>query len=122
MWPQLAAFALGVWLAASPGLLGYEDSARRNAHIFGPLAATFALIAVFEVTRPVRWLNLPLGLWLMFAPWFLGYRPPETVNTTAVALSLMVLAGLRGQVGESFGGGWRALWKPSAVSTAGRST
>jgi hypothetical protein len=120
VWPQLVAFALGIWLTASPDVLGYDDQARRNAQIFGPLAATFALVAVFEVTRPVRWLNLPLGLWLVFAPWLLVYRPTETVNTTAVGIGLMTLACVRGRVTEPLGGGWRVLWRVHDTPTAAR--
>lgn len=115
MWPQLAAFILGVWLTAAPDALGYGGAPAANDHVVGPLAAMFALIAVFEVTRPLRWLNLPLGLWLVFAPWVLVHGTAELVNVTAVGIGLAGLASVRGRTGESFGGGWRVLWNPAAA-------
>jgi hypothetical protein len=120
VWPQLAAFALGIWLTAAPGVLGYGGTPAANDHVVGPLAAMFGLVAVFEVTRPVRWVNLLLGLWLVFSPWVLGYAPPELVNATAVGIGLAVLACVRGRRGESFGGGWKALWNPTTVEPATR--
>jgi hypothetical protein len=110
VWAQLAAFVVGVWLTAAPGVLEFGGPAAANAHVVGPLAAMFALIAAFEVTRPVRWLNLPLGGWLVIAPWVLGYGWAELANGTAAGLALAGLACLRGKVEESFGGGWRVLW------------
>jgi hypothetical protein len=34
-----------------------------------------AIIAMAEVTRSVRWVNVALGLWLMLAPVLMGYKP-----------------------------------------------
>lgn len=110
MYAQFAAFLLGSWLTAAPGVLGFGDPARANFHVVGPLAAMFALTAVFQVTRPVRWVNLPLGTWLVAAPWVLGYAGwPETVWSAAVGLGVAGLATVRGAVTDQFGGGWPAL-------------
>lgn len=117
MWAQLAAFAVGVWLTASPGVLGSGGLAAANAHVTGPLAAMFALVAAFEITRPVRWLNLPLGGWLVVAPWVFGCGWPEVTNGTAAGLALVGLAYVGGKTAESFGGGWRALWDPASGRT-----
>jgi hypothetical protein len=113
VWFQLAAFAVGAWLTASPGVLGFGGPTAANAHVVGPLAALFAVIAASEVTRPVRWLNLPLGGWLVVAPWVLGSGWVECANSTAVGLALAGLAGVRERIDESFGGGWRVLWEPA---------
>jgi hypothetical protein len=113
MWTQLAAFAVGVWLTASPDVLGTTGSAQASAHIAGPLAAMFGLIAAFEVTRGVRWLNVAIAAWLIIAPWPLAYAPADIANSTAIGLALGVLASIPGRREESFGGGWRALWTPS---------
>ncbi|HVK16122.1 MAG TPA: SPW repeat protein [Fimbriiglobus sp.] len=112
MYAQLAAFLLGVWLTVTPGALGFSDPARANFHVVGPLVAMFALTAVFQVTRPVRWVNLPLGAWLVVAPWILGYvTGPETAWSVAIGLAVAGLATVRGTVTERFGGGWPALWR-----------
>ena len=112
MWVQLAAFAVGVWLTASSGILGTTGPARDVAHVVGPLAAMFALIGVFEVTRSLRWLNLVTGAWLVIAPWLLGYATGDAAHSVAVGLALGGLACAPGRREESLGGGWRALWDP----------
>lgn len=112
MYAQLAAFLLGCWLTAAPETLGYPHPARGNDHIAGPVAATAALTAAFQVTRAVRWVNLPVGLWLLLAPWVLGYAAwPERLNSLAVGAGLAGLACVRGPVTERLGGGWAVLWR-----------
>ena len=109
MWAQLASCLLGVWLMAAPAVLGYGDPARTSDHIVGPLAASFAFVAVWQVTRSLRWANLPLGAWLLVAPWVLGYELVPLLNSSAVGLLLMGLACVRGKVTQRFGGGWASL-------------
>ncbi len=119
MWAQLVAFAVGVWLTAAPGTLGYANPARANDHVVGPLAATAALIAVFQVTRGVRWVNLPLGAWLVVAPLVLGYGRTEFVHSALAGLALAGLSLVPGARDEAFGGGWRALWDADAARKRG---
>lgn len=85
-WTLLAASAIGVWFMAQPGALGRSgDSAatlfefggvRATSadvfHLAGALVVTCSVIAMGEVVRPLRWLNIPLGLALMCAPWLAG--------------------------------------------------
>jgi hypothetical protein len=59
-----------------------------NDHVVGPLAAMFGLITVFEVTRPLLWVNPPLGLWLVGSTRVLGYGLSELANVTAVGIGL----------------------------------
>lgn len=121
MYAQLAAFALGVWLTAAPGVLGYGGPAWANDHVVGPVAATAALTAAFVATRPVRWVNLPVGVWLVAAPWVLGYTGwAETANATLVGLGLAGLAGAGGAIPDRLGGGWATLWRPDAGAGVGR--
>lgn len=74
MWARLLNIVLGVWLMASPSVLGYVGQARTNSTITGALAASFACIAIWGVTRPLRWLNVALGAWLIVAGWVLGFE------------------------------------------------
>jgi hypothetical protein len=110
MWVQMVSSLLGVWLMAAPAVLGYGDPARTNDRIVGPLSASFAFIAIWEVTRGLRWAGLPLGAWLLVAPWVLGnYASTPTLNSMVVGLLLIALSLVRGNIGQSFGGGWSAL-------------
>ena len=113
MWAQAINVLLGLWLMAAPAVLGYADPARTNDHIVGPLVATVAAIALWEVTRPMRWINVALGLWLLVAPWVLGYgEAGVTLHSFAVGAPLALLAPVRGRITQRFGGGWSSLWTP----------
>lgn len=108
MWARLANTALGIWLMAAPAVLGYGDPAQTNDQIAGPIAATFAIIAIWETTRALRWCNLLVGLWLLLAPWILGGYPGEAMmNSLAVGVLMIALALVRGKIEKTYGGGWR---------------
>jgi hypothetical protein len=100
--------------AAAPTILGYVGQARTNHRIVGPLAVSCAVIALWEVTRPMRWGNLVLGLWLLIAPWVFTYTGEALLNSTLVGLLLTVFSLIHGQSEpQHVGGGWSALWRPA---------
>jgi hypothetical protein len=111
MWARIAVTLLGVWLMAAPAILGYGTPASTVDRILGPLAASLAVVAMAEATRPVRHANLLLGLLLVVAPWVLGYPGTAALNSVAVGLAIGVLSRVRGSVKERFGGGWSAVWR-----------
>jgi hypothetical protein len=96
---------------ASPSLLDYGDPARTSDHIAGPLIATFACVAVWEATRGVRWVNVLLGLWLLAAPWLLGYEQSALINSLACGALVVGLSLVHGTARHRLGGGWSALWR-----------
>lgn len=115
MWAQLSSALLGLWLMAAPAILGYGGPARTSDRIVGPLIVSFALIAAWEVTRPVRRVTLALGLWLLAAPVILGstvgYGIVASANSLVVGLLVVLLSLVRGKVDPGrFGGGWSSLW------------
>ena len=71
---QFLVAVCGLWLMTAPDLLGYGEPARMNDYIVGPLVVSFAVIAVAETTRSLRWGNVALGMWLVLAPLFLRYE------------------------------------------------
>lgn len=110
MWAQILSAILGIWLMAAPAVLGYIGPARTNDHIVGPVAAAFAIIAVWEVTRELRWVNLAIGAWLLIAPLVLSYPTVPTVNSLVVGVLLGALAFFKGDIHQRFGGGWSSLF------------
>lgn len=112
MWARLASLVLGVWLMAAPAVLDYGDPARTSDRIVGPIVASVAFVAVWEVARALRWVNAISALWLLLAPWVLGYGPAAAANSLAVGVLLLTLAAVRGSMRQRFGGGWRALGRP----------
>jgi hypothetical protein len=112
MWPRIANALIGIWLLAAPAVLGYEGAQATNDRIVGPLAASFAIIAIWDATRSLRWMSAVLGGWLLLAPWLLGGGTAATVNSTLCGLLLVAFALLPGPPTARMGGGWRAVLHP----------
>lgn len=109
---QIVNIFLGLWVMAAPALLGYGPAAADNGHIMGPVIVTFAAVAIFECTRPVRKWNYLCGIWLLLAPWILGYEADWAIISDMVAgIAVIIFASVKGTVTSSFGGGWSSLWK-----------
>jgi hypothetical protein len=107
---RLAAVAAGIWLMFAPAVLGYEGVAEANDRIFGPIGASLAFVAIWEVVRGVRWTTLPVGTWLVAAPLALGYDDnAAAVSSIAAGVVMAGSAFLGGDVSSSFGGGWRSI-------------
>ena len=113
MWARLISALLGGWLLAAPDVLGYSRvaAAANNDHAVGAIVLCASLVAVWPVMRPLRWIELLAGAWLIAAPWILlrwyGWIP--TLDSLGVGLALLVIAFLGGKTGKSFGGGWMML-------------
>lgn len=112
MFPRAVNILLGVWLLVSPAVLGYEGIAAKNSQIVGPLAASFAIIAIWEATRQLRYMNVLLGIWLLLAPWALRFESRLALWNSLIAGVLMIVCAMaRGPIRQRLGGGWSALWK-----------
>lgn len=94
-WQDWATFAVGLWLAVSPWLMGYAShpAATANAAVVG---LVLALAAHFEASceLSVEWLHLAAGAWLLAAPFLLGFDgvPLAAANSVAVGASVAALA------------------------------
>ena len=103
---------LGIWLMIAPSALGYDKNISDNAHIVGPLIATFSMIAIWECTRNVRLLNLPIVVWMLAAPLFIDYsNDAALMHDYGVAIAIMFLLRVKPARKYRFGGGWPAVWR-----------
>jgi hypothetical protein len=60
--------------------------------------------------RPLRWVWLVVGAWLLVPPWIFGYYGTVAMgNGSVVGFLLAALAPLGSEEGSRFGGGWRSL-------------
>jgi hypothetical protein len=113
MWARFISALLGGWLMAAPDVLGYSGvaAAANSDHAVGPIVVGASLVAVWRVMRPLRWVELLAGAWLIVAPWVLmrwyGWIP--TLDSLGVGIALVVPAFLGGKTEKSFGGGWLML-------------
>ncbi|WP_137390122.1 SPW repeat protein [Rhodoligotrophos defluvii] len=81
---------VGICLALSPWVLAYttEAAAAWNAWLAGAAIALIAIGALVSFTEWEEWANLVLGLWVLAAPWLLGF------STVAAATNTHVIAGI----------------------------
>jgi SPW repeat-containing protein len=110
-WQDWASFALGLWLAVSPWLADYSqhEAATANAAFLG---LALALACHFEVSSgelSAEWLNLVAGLWLMAAPFVLGFGSSlvATANSIAVGTFIVVLAASAMSLDKEIGRWWQ---------------
>jgi hypothetical protein len=93
-WQEWASFVLGLWLAVSPWLVGYaeHEAATANAVFLG---LALALGSHFEATldeNSADWLNMAAGLWLLAAPFVLGFSAVAVAAANSIAVGTLVMA------------------------------
>ena len=99
---------------AAPGTLGYSGAAATSDHVVGPIVFGLSLAAAWPLMRPLRWADLAAGVWLLIAPWILGYQPVSVANSSVVGIVLVALTFLGGVRRKRFGGGWPSVLKGNA--------
>ncbi|WP_390622214.1 vitamin K epoxide reductase family protein [Tautonia marina] len=99
----------GIWLVFSPTVfrLDIETTAADIAHLGGALMVTVSVICMGEVLRMGRFLNVPLGLIVAVAPWFLEAATTGfAFSATLSGLAVLLLSIPRGPKTERYG-----LWE-----------
>lgn len=103
-WNLIASIGLGLWLMTSPSALGYGAYAADSDHLIGALVVTVAIMALSDVGRSLRFVNVFFGVWFLAAPWILGGATMQSgVNDVVAGIVLIALSLPRGPVGERYG-------------------
>jgi uncharacterized membrane protein len=103
-WNLVLTAAIGVWLMFSPHMLGIQSPASDSDYIAGPLLITFSVIAFSEATRSLRYVNMIIGLWLIFSPWLLSGANADMVwNNSILGIAAIVLSLRKGTIRERYG-------------------
>ena len=106
-WTLAIAMAIGGFLMLSRPLLGTTGAMANSDHVIGALTITVAIIATAEVARALRLALVPLGAWLVVAPWLLsGANMVATVLSMLVGIGLVGLALPRGPRSKEHYAGW----------------
>lgn len=101
---------VGIWMMFAPAVLGYSGSAATSDRIVGPVAAAAAWVAVVEVTRSLRWVNVPLGMWAALSPLVLHPPAAATIHSVLSGIVLVTSSLAIGPIPrERYGGGWKTL-------------
>ncbi len=93
-WQDLVNAVLGIWVIISPWALGFDGSsmAMSNAVIVGALLVATALGAAFVPRAWEEWTEAGIGLWLVVAPWVLGFSGNRNAMLSAVITGAIVVA------------------------------
>jgi hypothetical protein len=110
-------FIAGIWLIIAPFSLDYrntggEFSGYWNDVVIGVALAAVALVRIVSpvATAPLSVINVLLGMWLIIAPFILGYNEgadaaAATVNDIIVGVLVVLLATVSLLSGRSAEGG-----------------
>jgi hypothetical protein len=101
-WRDWGILALAVWLFLSPWILGFTGAgptaaagfgaAAWNAWILGIAIGALALWAALRFAEWHHWANGALGVWLVIAPWILGFAAVAAALWNHVIVGLLVVA------------------------------
>jgi hypothetical protein len=90
-WNQVAVAIVGAFLLFIPSMFTLHPYAAVNLYFSGALIVTFAIIAIAEVARPARYINILLGLWLLISPWPLEGQVDLAKGITAIAGGIIII-------------------------------
>ncbi|QCI63091.1 SPW repeat protein [Phreatobacter stygius] len=92
--PDWANLGLAVALFISPWVVGFATMAPPtwNAWIVGIALGAMALAALSAFAAWEEWVNLALGLWLIAAPWVLGFATNVNAQWTHLIIGALAAA------------------------------
>ncbi len=103
-WTLLLSIAIGVWLTFTRIAFDSSGAMANSDHLIGAVVVTFAVMAFSEVARAARFIIVPLGAWLIAAPWLLDGAASSlaTWNGVISGALLVLLALPRGRIKDSY--------------------
>lgn len=106
-WQLVACSLIGIWLMFTRLIFSTEPPMADSDHLIGSLVIVFSISAMAEVGRALRFINIPFGLWLTAAPWFLeGANSTASWMSIAAGIALVLLSLPRGRRSEEHYGSW----------------
>jgi uncharacterized membrane protein len=103
-WNLLLSTAIGLWLMFTPFLFSIQKPIANHLTTIGALIVTFTVIAMAEVGRTFRFLNIAFAIWLIAASIIL--KDPSGNALWIAITSGVLLIGLsfrKGKIRESYG-------------------
>jgi len=93
-WEDWLGIALGLWLIASPWLLGYagQASATMNALFLGTAFVCLELVNLDAHEDLEEWMDIVAGVWLVLSPFLLGFAQVGAAAINAVGVGVLAIA------------------------------
>ncbi|MDR3614980.1 MAG: vitamin K epoxide reductase family protein [Candidatus Obscuribacterales bacterium] len=102
-WTLVAQLVIGMWLMARPDIIADTIETANCDHLAGAMIVTIAAVATAEVTRIVRYLNVPIGVILVGVALAFSLHNPVVLVSEIFCGILLVLVSLpRGEIIESY--------------------
>lgn len=110
----VASIAVGGWLMFSPTLLAIGNPASDFIYFLSALILTFAIIALSEIARPARFLNIIFGAILAVGIWLIAGTSLEARwAVTLSCIAILALSFPKGKFRKHFGSYDKlARWSP----------
>jgi hypothetical protein len=104
-WTLAVSIMLGIALMSTRLLFDTVPPMAHADHLIGALVITVSVAALAECARPLRFLNVLLGLALLAAPWMLdGASTFGEAGVIGIGMALIALALPRGHIGQAYAG------------------
>jgi hypothetical protein len=104
-WTIFAQLVIGIWLMARPDIIPFPGRTADCDHFLGAIVVTVAAVASAEVTRIVRFINIPLGLLLIIAAILLARELPIVFFSELFSGILLIIVSLpKGPIVERYAG------------------
>lgn len=100
-WQPIVALALGVYVLVSPWLIPYfrrgpvlDASSVWSLYLAGVAVVIVAAFAILSFRLWEVWVQVLLGLWIVIAPWVLGFASSRALawNSVIVGIVLIVVS------------------------------
>ena len=106
-WTLVLSAGLGVTLMFTRVLFDTVPPMADSDHFTGAMILTFAIMAMAEVGRSLRFVNVAAGLWLIIAPWVIGGGDAlATGASVVIGLAVIALSLPRGARSDAHYGRW----------------
>ncbi len=91
-WQDGVELVLGVWLAASPWILGFADMpfAMWNAVILGVAIVVYALVEMGVPRAWEEWISMAMGAWLVMSPFVLNFSANSMASWNAIVVGVLI--------------------------------
>lgn len=112
-WNLIVVAALGMWLMAAPAVFQTQGLSANINYVLGAAIWAIAIIALAEVARAARFVNIALAIALMVLPWLIdGSSGMATIlsslNNLVVGALVIVLSIPPGKIKNTYGS-WNRL-------------
>jgi hypothetical protein len=109
-WQDYLSLLVGVWVMASPWVLGFADTQAPLTWSAVISGAAVALLAAFDLeilSKVDEWILVGLGSWLIASPWVLGSAATGPAAASMVLSGIVVIVLTLWEIGAA--DGWRWL-------------